>query len=223
MNGDMRGKFITFEGGEGGGKSTHVQMLADALRKAGHRVITTREPGGSPAAEDIRDLLVSGAVERWSAMAEVLLNYAARDMHVAQTIGPALVRGDWVISDRFSDSTMAYQGYGGGVEPARIAAVHQATLGDFKPDLTLILDLPTEEGLTRAGKRLIAQKSAEDRYERMERDFHHRLREGFLEIAKSEPGRCRVIDATPAIDSVAAEIRTTVADALGVSFGVPVA
>jgi dTMP kinase len=212
----MSGKFITFEGGEGGGKSTQVKVLADALRVAGKTVITTREPGGAPAAEDIRDLLVSGAVERWTPMAEVLLNYAAREMHVAQTIRPALDRGDWVISDRFSDSTMAYQGYGGGVDPARIAAIHEATLGGFKPDLTLVLDLPTDEGLQRAGKRLIEHRSAEDRYERMERDFHHRLREGFLEIAKAEPARCRVIDATGDIDAVAAAVRAIVTETLGV-------
>jgi len=212
----MSGKFITFEGGEGGGKSTQVKVLADALRAAGKTVITTREPGGAPAAEDIRDLLVSGAVERWTPMAEVLLNYAAREMHVAQTIRPALDRGDWVISDRFSDSTMAYQGYGGGVDPARIAAIHEATLGDFKPDLTLVLDLPTDEGLQRAGKRLTEHRSAEDRYERMERDFHHRLREGFLEIAQADPARCRVIDATGDIDAVAAAVRAIVTETLGV-------
>jgi len=213
----MNARFISFEGGEGGGKSTQVKMLAEALGKAGCNVVTTREPGGSPASEEIRELLVSGAVERWTPMAEVLLNYAARDMHVAQTIRPALQRGDWVISDRFSDSTMAYQGYGGGIEPARITAVHAAALGDFKPDLTLILDLPTDEGLARAGRRLSEHQSTEDRFERMERDFHDRLRDGFLEIAKAEPGRCRIIDASADIDTVAASIRATVSDAFGVS------
>ena len=139
-------------------------------------------------------------------MAEVLLNYAARDMHVAQTIQPALARGDWVISDRFADSTMAYQGYGGGIDPDRILQVHTATLGDFKPDLTLILDLPVEEGLARAGKRLSEHRSTEDRFERMERNFHHRLRDGFLKIAAAEPTRCAVIDASRDIDAVTAEI-----------------
>ncbi|WNJ98628.1 dTMP kinase [Thalassospiraceae bacterium LMO-JJ14] len=216
----MTGSFITFEGGEGGGKSTQVSMLADALRASGINVITTREPGGAPAAEEIRNLLVSGAVERWTPMAEVLLNYAARDMHVTQVIRPALERGDWVISDRFSDSTMAYQGYGGGIDPARIAAVHAAVLGDFKPDLTLVLDLETEQGLKRSGKRLSEQDSAEDRYERMDLEFHHRLREGFLEIAAAEPLRCRVIDAATDIDIVAANIRTAVAEKFGLSLGV---
>lgn len=212
-----QGKFITFEGGEGGGKSTQVKMLAAALERAGQTVVVTREPGGAPEAEVIRELLVSGAVDRWSPMAEVLLNYAARDMHVRQTVRPALERGDWVISDRFSDSTMAYQGYGGGVEPARIKGIHQAVLGDFKPDLTLILDLEVTDGLARAGKRLVEAGSAEDRFERMERDFHHRLRDGFLEIAKLEPLRCRVIDASRDIDAVAENVRKTVSEMLGVS------
>ncbi|MBO6520577.1 MAG: dTMP kinase [Rhodospirillales bacterium] len=215
--GPEQGKFITFEGGEGGGKSTQVKTLAAALQDAGHTVVVTREPGGAPAAEEIRDLLVSGAVERWSPMAEVLLNYAAREMHVRQTIRPALDRGDWVISDRFSDSTMAYQGYGGGVDPARIEAIHTAVLGEFKPDLTLILDLDVTDGLARAGKRLVEAGSAEDRFERMERDFHHRLRDGFLEIAKSEPLRCRVIDASGDITAVAENVRRTVSEVLGVS------
>ncbi len=217
MSGQGTGRFITFEGGEGGGKSTQAKMLAETLRRAGHTVVITREPGGAPAAEDIRELLVSGAVERWSPMAEVLLNYAAREMHVMETIRPALARGDWVISDRFADSTMAYQGYGGGVDPARIRAIHGAAIGDFKPDLTLILDLETSEGLARAGKRLVEAGSAEDRYERMERDFHDRLRNGFLEIAKADPLRCRVIDAAGDIAQVADDIRKTVSDVLGVS------
>jgi dTMP kinase len=150
-------------------------------------------------------------------MAEVLLNYAARDMHVTQTIQPALGRGDWVISDRFADSTMAYQGYGGGVDPDRISQVHKATLGDFKPDLTLILDLPVEEGLARAGKRLSEHRSTEDRFERMERDFHHRLRDGFLKIAADEPDRCAVIDASRDIDAVTSDIFSVVQSRLGVS------
>ena len=213
----MSGKFITFEGGEGGGKSTQVGMLLDALLANGIRAIRTREPGGAPGAEDIRGLLVSGAVDRWSPMEEVLLNYAAREVHVTQTIRPALARGDWVICDRFADSTMAYQGYGGGVDPARISAIHSAVCGDFKPDLTLILDLPVEEGLARAGKRLSERRSTEDRFERMERDFHHRLRDGFLTIAAAEPGRCRVIDAAGDVAVVGGLVRAAVGDAFGIS------
>lgn len=212
----MSGKFLTFEGGEGGGKSTQVKLLADALKQAGQRVVTTREPGGAPAAEDIRELLVSGAVERWSPMAEVLLNYAAREMHVAKTVRPALERGDWVISDRFSDSTMAYQGYGGGIELDRIASIHNAVLGSFKPDATFVLDLPTEEGLARAGRRMIETKSNEDRFERMESDFHNRLREGFLAIAAAEPDRCKVIDARGDIETVATAVRSSLKELLGV-------
>lgn len=213
----MAGKFISFEGGEGSGKSTQVKLLAAALGKSGLRVIQTREPGGAPASEEIRELLVSGAVDRWSPMAEVLLNYAAREMHVKNTVRPALERGDWVITDRFFDSTLAYQGYGGGVDPARIHAIRKAVLDDFAPDLTFILDLPVEEGLSRAGKRLIENRSAEDRFERMERDFHHRLRAGFLAIAEAEPERCRVIDATGDVDKVAEKILETVTDLLGVA------
>lgn len=213
----VRGKFITFEGGEGGGKSTQVRGLLAALNAAGIQAISTREPGGSPASEDIRELLVSGAVDRWTPMAEVLLNYAAREIHVAKTIMPALELGTWVISDRFSDSTMAYQGYGGGVDPARISEIHKAVLNDFIPDLTLILDLPVEQGLLRAGKRLADHASNEDRYERMERDFHQRLRDGFLEIAANDPARCRVINAESDADMVFASVLDTVRQAFGVA------
>lgn len=212
-----RGKFITFEGGEGGGKSTQVARLIAALDKVGIRAISTREPGGAPASEDIRELLVSGAVDRWTPMAEVLLNYAAREIHVAKTIIPALEQGTWVISDRFSDSTMAYQGYGGGINRKRIADIHKAVLDDFVPDLTLILDLPVEQGLARAGKRLADAASNEDRFERMGRDFHDRLRDGFLSIAKGDPARCHVIDATNDADAVFAAVTDAVNDALGVS------
>lgn len=218
----MAGKFISFEGGEGSGKSTQVAMLAERLMQDGRRVIRTREPGGAPAAEDIRSLLVSGSVDRWSPMAEVLLNYAARDMHVAQTIAPALARGDWVITDRFADSTMAYQGFGGGIASDRIDAVHKAVLGDFKPDLTIILDLPVEEGLARAGKRFMEKRQhgehlQEDRFERMERDFHHRLRDGFLQIAKAEPARCRIVDASADLEIVAERVFDVVTTALSVT------
>lgn len=211
-----RGKFITFEGGEGGGKSTQVKRLIATLEGAGVRAIATREPGGAPASEDIRELLVSGAVDRWTPMAEVLLNYAAREIHVAKTILPAIEQGIWVISDRFSDSTMAYQGYGGGIDRDRIASIHKAVLNDFMPDLTLILDLPVEEGLARAGKRLADAASIEDRFERMGRDFHNRLRDGFLAIAKNDPARCRVINASDNEDTVFAAVVGAVDEVLGV-------
>ncbi len=193
-----RGTFITFEGGEGGGKSTQIRLLAEALAGAGASVVTTREPGGAPSAEQIRSLLVSGAVDRWQPMTEALLNYAARAEHVAKTVEPALQQGDWVLSDRFADSTVAYQGYGHGLDLGQLSVLHRIVLGDFKPDLTFILDLPVEEGLRRA----IGRGDGEDRYERMDKDFHNRLRKGFLDIAKKEPERCMVIDATGDIDTV---------------------
>jgi len=207
----MRGCFVTFEGGEGGGKSTNLTMLARALREAGHSVLTTREPGGSDGAEEIRRLLVEGPTDRWDAVSEALLHYAARRDHVLRLIRPALERGDWVIADRFIDSTMAYQGYGHGLGRETIEALQSLAIGLLKPDLTLILDLPVEAGLARAGSR----GDNETRYERMANGFHQRLRDGFLDIAMREPDRCVVIDATQDIDSVQKMVRQAVAKNLG--------
>ncbi|MBI09659.1 MAG: dTMP kinase [Rhodospirillaceae bacterium] len=207
----MRGCFVTFEGGEGGGKSTNLRMLARALRAAGHSVLTTREPGGSDGAEEIRRLLVEGPTDRWDAVSEALLHYAARRDHVLRLIRPALERGDWVIADRFIDSTMAYQGYGHGLGREKIEALQSLAIGLLKPDLTLILDLPVEAGLARAGSR----GDNETRYERMANGFHQRLRDGFLDIAMREPDRCVVIDATQDIDSVQKMVRQAVAKKLG--------
>ncbi len=203
-----RGKFITFEGGEGGGKSTQVKLLAEALRAAGQSVVTTREPGGSPSAEQIRNLLVSGDVDRWQPFTEALLNYAARTEHLAHTVEPALEQGSWVISDRFSDSTLAYQGYGHGLERSRIEELHRLTVGNFMPDLTCILDLPVETGL----KRALGRGDGEDRYERMDKEFHNRLRAGFLEIASRDVARCIVIDATATIENIHGRILEALAD-----------
>ena len=185
-------RFITLEGGEGAGKSTQARRLAAALRGQGLDVIATREPGGSPGAEEIRRLLTTGEAGRWSPMAETLLNFAARADHVRRTIRPGLAAGQWVISDRFADSTMAYQGYGHGVDRGFIAHLAEAVLGPLKPDLTLVFDLPVEQGLTRAARR----QGAEDRYEKIGKDFHEALRKGFLAIAEAEPGRCALIDAS---------------------------
>ncbi len=207
----MAGKFVTFEGGEGSGKSTQIAALAEVLRARGETVVCTREPGGTPAAEDIRDILVSGSVDRWSPVAEMLLNFAARAMHVRDLIGPALARGDWVLCDRFADSTMAYQGYAGGVPLEDIRAVYRATLGDFGPDLTLVFDLPVDVGLRRAGKRIADTTSIEDRFERMGAEFHDRLRQGFLSIAAADPVRCRVIDADNDIAAVTSSMTAAVA------------
>ena len=203
-----RGKFITFEGGEGTGKSTQVALLGVALRKIDISVVTTREPGGAPGAEEIRNLLVKGEVNRWTPMCEALLNYAARAEHLDKIIYPALDQNQWVVSDRFADSTMAYQGYGHGVDHASLNALSSIVLGELKPDLTLIFDLGLETGLGRAK----ARGEGEDRYERMGRDFHERLRQGFLDIAAKEVERCRVIDASGSVNQVAATIRELVSD-----------
>jgi dTMP kinase len=201
-----RGYFITFEGGEGAGKSTQVRILAERLRAAGIEVVATREPGGSPGAEAIRTLLVTGDPDRWSALSETLLLYAARRDHIERIIRPALDRGAWVISDRFADSTRAYQGAGGGVSPDFVATLETQVLEDARPDLTLILDLPVDQGLARAG----ARGGAEARFEAKGAAFHQRLREGFLAIARSEPDRCAVIDALAAPETVSDAIWTVV-------------
>lgn len=217
------GRFITLEGGEGAGKSTQIAGLAKHLEAAGVGVITTREPGGAPGADTIRSLLVSGDTDRWDPMSEALLNFAARREHLIRTIWPALEQGHWVLSDRFADSTMAYQGYGHGIDRELIDALYRAAVGDFHPDMTLVLDLPVTEGLRRASERNGTGANAEDRYERMDVAFHERLRAGFLEIAAAEPERCVVIDASGAADDVAARIWSSVeakfADDLSVADG----
>jgi dTMP kinase len=207
--------FITLEGGEGAGKSTHLKRLGEALRAVGETVVLTREPGGSLGAEQIRSLLVGGAVERWEPMTEALLHYAARRDHVERTIQPALEAGSWVISDRFADSTMAYQGYAQGVPRERIEELHRVVLGDFGPALTLILDIPVEVGLIRARARLGG--AGEDRYERMGQEFHERLRAGYLDIAVREPDRCVIIEADRSVDAVATAIRSAVRERLGIA------
>lgn len=212
MSAGSPGHFITLEGGEGAGKSTQVKRLAAKLAERGIDVVQTREPGGTPGAEAIRSLLVTGDPDRWDAMTETLLHYAARRAHVEKTVKPALARGVWVISDRFADSTMAYQGYGGAVGQQTITALHKLVLGDFVPDLTLVLDLPVSVGLERAKARMQGQAAAEDRYERMGTAFHETLRKAFHDIAGREPQRCRVIDASGDIDAVAAALWKAVAD-----------
>lgn len=205
------GKFITLEGGEGAGKSTQIARLVAYLRDAGVDVIATREPGGAPGAEAIRSLLVEGEPGRWTPLTEALLHSAARADHLARTVRPALAAGTWVVCDRFTDSTLAYQGFGHGLDAARLRALNDLVTEGLAPDLTLILDLPVTIGLARAGGR----PGAEDRYERMGHDFHDRLRQGFLAIAREAPGRCAVIDATQDVDIVAHAIARTVAQRLG--------
>jgi dTMP kinase len=186
-----------------------------ALAQAGIAAERTREPGGSEGAEAIRRLLLDGAEERWDAIGETLLFYAARREHVTRLIRPALDRGVWVVCDRFADSTIAYQGYGRGLPLAELKALHRFALGDFAPDLTLILDVPVVEGLARAAKRT----GDPDRFERLDRGFHERLRHGFHEIAAAEPQRCVLIDASGNVDSVHRAVLQTLAERLGVTFG----
>jgi dTMP kinase len=206
------GRFITLEGGEGAGKSTQIARLKSWLEGRGRTVVATREPGGSPGAEMIRKLLVEGPVERWDGTTEALLHFAARREHLRSIVWPALKRGDWVISDRFADSTLAYQGYGHGVDRRIFDELYKVAVGDFRPDLTLILDLPIETGLLRAA----ARRGAETRYESLPRDFHARVRAGFLKIATQDPKRCVMIDATADIDTTAAAIARVVGERLGV-------
>ena len=206
------GRFITFEGGEGAGKSTQVRMLADALTRAGVPVRATREPGGTPGAEEIRQLLVHGAPTRWDAMTEALLHFAARREHLRGLILPTLAAGTWVVSDRFADSTMAYQGYGHQLGRAPVEQLYTIVVGDLRPDLTLILDVPVEIGLRRAA----ARRDGENRYEDMERAFHQRLREGFRDIARREPARCQIVDASASAEDVHAAIVAAVRKRMGI-------
>jgi dTMP kinase len=209
-----RGRFITVEGGEGAGKSTQVALLLAALERGGISALATREPGGSSGAEAIRRLLLEGEGARWDAQSETLLLTAARRDHVTRVIEPALVRGMWVVSDRFADSTLAYQGYGRGIAPAEIAALQRFALSDFAPDLTLILDLPAAAGLARAATR----SPYADRFERLDPSFHERLRQGFREIAAAEPGRCVLIDASSEPEAVHRAVLDAVAQRLGAAF-----
>lgn len=197
-----QGKFITFEGGEGTGKSTQAARLVERLRARELDVVQTREPGGSAGAEDIRAIALNGDAGRWSPMTETLLMFAARSDHLERTIRPALEAGRWVVCDRFADSSRAYQGVGGGTPTDFIEALDAAIVGKTQPDLTLIFDLPVKVGLERAfGRGLF-----ETRFESKGLDFHERLRRGFLEIAAAHPQRCVVIDADGDQEMVAARV-----------------
>ncbi len=216
-----RARFITLEGGEGAGKSTQARALAAKLSERGHRVTITREPGGVPGAEAIRQLLVTGETGRWTPLSEALLHFAAREDHLAHKIRPALARGEWVVCDRFVDSTFAYQGVAQGLGGEIVTTLSRMVIGADMPALTIILDLPPEVGLARANGRGVVDKSAErpsaedrttedrpieDRYERMEMRFHETLRQAFLSIAHAEPERCIVIDATQSEVEIARQI-----------------
>ena len=208
-----RGRFITLEGGEGAGKTVQAARLRDTLEARGVGTVLTREPGGSPGAEEIRKLLVSGPVERWEPLAEAMLHAAARRDHVLHTIEPALERGLWVISDRFVDSMIVYQGHGQGADLDMLERLSALSLGGFAPDLTVVLDIPVAEGLRRAGAR-----AGSNRYERMGEDFHETVRQGFLARARAEPERFAVVDATADPETVGRAILEIVAARLPVSF-----
>jgi dTMP kinase len=208
----VRGRFVTFEGGEGSGKSTQIKRLAERLNEAKLRTIVTREPGGSPGAEIIRHLVLSGMGKLLGPDAETLLFAAARDDHVHTVIQPALNQGTWVLCDRFSDSTRAYQGRLGNVAPGVLNAMQRVTIGDLKPDLTIILDVPVEVGLKRAAARRGA--GAPDRFEAEDIKFHQELRDAYRQIAAEDPDRCVLIDATPDPDVVAAQVWTVLRDHL---------
>ena len=211
MSGARPGRFITLEGGEGAGKTTQTRLLAAYLQARGYRTLETREPGGAPGADRIRALLLAAAPERWDALTEALLHTAARREHLVARVWPALAEGRMVICDRFFDSTLAYQGYGQGLDRATIAQLTRLAVGDFAPDLTLVLDQPAEAGLARVTSR----GEMTTRYERMDRDFHERVRQGFLDIARGAPERCVVIDATADVDTVAQAVAVAVSKRLG--------
>lgn len=210
----MTGLFISFEGGEGSGKTTQINRLSELLTDQGHKVISTREPGGTLEAEKIRDFLVKRDGGNWSPEAETLLLYAARSMHVNAVIKPALAEGKTVITDRFSDSTIAYQGYGHGYPLDKITALDELILSGLKPDTTFILDIPAAEGIARSTRRLTSETSnfdrMEDRFEQLDITFHEKLREGFLQIAKAAPNRCHIIDATQDLDTVTQQVKTII-------------
>jgi dTMP kinase len=207
-----RGQFITLEGGEGAGKSVQRDRLVQALRAAGLETVATREPGGSPSAEAVRELLLAHGTD-WQPLSEALLHAAARSQHLAETVRPALEAGRWVVSDRFSDSTRAYQGWGQGVALQTLDQLEAMVVADTRPDLTIMLDLAPEVGLARAEGR----GQGADRYEAMDQAFHQRLRAGYRAIAAAAPERCVLIDASGSEDAVAAEIRSAVHARLGVA------
>lgn len=200
----MRGRFITFEGGEGAGKSSNVQLTAAFLRERGVEVVLTREPGGTPLAEDIRNLLLAPRDEAMQADTELLLMFAARAQHVGALIRPALARGAWVLSDRFADASYAYQGGGRGLSMSRIAELEKLVLADLRPDLTLLFDVPVEIGLARAGRR-----GDLDRIEREDLNFFQRIRDTYLSRADAEPGRFQVLDAAAPLAQVQAQLLGT--------------
>ncbi|MBP1875811.1 Thymidylate kinase [Ensifer adhaerens] len=199
-----KGLFVTFEGGEGAGKSTQLRLLAESLRSLGHEVLTTREPGGSVGAEAVRHVLLSGAAEAFGVRMEAILFAAARSDHVEEVIRPALSRGTIVLCDRFMDSSRVYQGITGNLEPAFVETLERVAINGVVPDRTVIFDLPATIGLDRAQRR--AGDDSPDRFEKEKLETHEKRREAFLDIAKADPDRCRIIDATQSAEAIAAEV-----------------
>ncbi len=198
------GKFITLEGGDGTGKSTQAALLAEFLKGQQILSVLTREPGGAPGADEIRELILTGDPDRWDVIGETLLFYAARRNHLRLTVWPALEDGKWVISDRFADSTMAYQGYGNQMGIEDVQKIHDVSVGDFEPDLTFILDIDVKVGLARTQGR----SHNEDRFEKMDVAMHERMRQGFFDIAEKNKHRCVIINADQPIEAVQADMRS---------------
>ena len=218
-----KGLFITFEGGEGAGKTTQIKAIAEWLNNQGIEVVSTREPGGTPEAEKLRDLLVKRDGGNWTAEAEVLLFFAARHMHVTDVIKPALEKGKVVICDRFTDSTRAYQAYGHGQDLQFINKVNDLVLQGFEPDLTFILDIPAKDGLARSKRRQSEigsdDAASEDRFEKLDIAFHEKLRQGFLDIAQNDPDRCFVIDALQKPDEITNRLQSLISQEGVISHG----
>jgi len=224
----LKGLFITFEGGEGAGKSTQIRALAEALRGRGYDVVVTREPGGSAGAEAVRHVLLSGAAEMFGVRMEALLFAAARSDHVEELIRPAIEAGKIVLCDRFMDSSRVYQGVTGNLEPEFVAALERVAVNGMVPDLTIILDLPAEAGLARARARNGKDGGAPDRYEKEALGVHQKRREAFLDLAKAEPGRCKVVDGdgpteivADAVEKLALDLLTKTAGNASAGAGIP--
>ncbi len=206
----MKGRFITFEGGEGAGKSTQIQCLANSLKRHGYDVVKTREPGGSPGAEAVRHVLLSGAAEEFGVRMEAILFAAARSDHVEELIRPAIDAGKIVLCDRFMDSSRVYQGVTGNLEPDFVAALERVAINGMVPDMTIILDLPAEVGLGRARSRAGGDNVKPDRFEKEDVSVHENRREAFLDLAAREPERCKVVNGNRSPDEIAQEIEALV-------------
>ena len=213
----MQGKFITLEGGEGTGKSTQIKLLAEYLQKKGVDVVTTKEPGGTALGQEIRRLLVTGEQDKLDAVAEALLFFADRHIHLVKKIWPAMEKGQWVLSDRFADSTFAYQcyGYQNKVSRNTLEELYKIAVGSFKPDLTLILDIDPKVGIERSLRKAEGEDVKEIRFEGIDISFHERLRQGYLDIAAREPKRCVVLDANKSIEALHQDIVSVVKERLG--------